>query len=113
MTRVSTVWVGALVLNFATACGAPDSSNDPTSDVTKSAAPMRVVTLAPHLAELMFDISAGDMLVGVSAYTDFPEAATEIPIVSDAFVVDHEKLTLLEPDLLLAWESGTPAHVVE
>ena len=36
---------------------------------------MRIVTLAPHLAELVFAVGAGDMLVGVSSFTDYPAAA--------------------------------------
>jgi iron complex transport system substrate-binding protein len=51
--------------------------------------------------------------VGVSSFTDFPDAARSLPVVSDAFVVDREQLTLLQPNLLLAWESGTPAHVID
>jgi len=74
---------------------------------------LRIVTLSPHLAELAFAIGAGDLLVGVSAYTDFPEAAAVLPVVGDAFNLDHERLALLEPDLLLAWDTGTPVHVVD
>ena len=73
----------------------------------------RVVTLSPHLAELMFAAAAGDKLVGVSAYTDFPAEAAGLPIISDAFMVDQEQLTLLKPDLLLAWSNGTPTHVID
>ena len=73
----------------------------------------RIVTLAPNLTELVFAAGAGDSLVGVSAYSDYPPAAHDLPIVSDAFTVDQEQLILLKPDLLLAWQSGTPAHVVD
>lgn len=73
----------------------------------------RLVTLAPQLTELVFAAGAGSALVGVSAYSDYPPAARAIPVVSDAFTVDQEQLALLRPDLLLAWQSGTPAHVVE
>lgn len=93
------------VLLCVSACQpAPESSDDSSTT--------RIVTLAPHLAELVFAVGAGDQLVGVSAYSDFPPAVTEIPVVSDAFTVDHEALTLLEPDLMLAWESGMPASTV-
>jgi iron complex transport system substrate-binding protein len=61
----------------------------------------------------VFEVQAGDKLVGVSAYTDYPPAANDIPVIGDAFVVDREQLALLKPDMLLAWESGTPTHVVE
>lgn len=74
---------------------------------------LRLVTLAPHLAELVHAVGAGDMLVGVSSWTDFPPEARELPVIGDAFGVDQEQLALLEPDLLLAWESGTAASIVE
>lgn len=74
---------------------------------------LRIVTLAPHLAELVHAVGAGGMLVGVSSWTDFPPEAAALPVVGDAFAVDQEQLALLEPDLLLAWESGTAASIVD
>lgn len=73
----------------------------------------RIVTLAPNLAEIVFAVGAGDRLVGVSAWSDYPRAVLELPEVGDAFSVDLEQLELLAPDLLLVWESGTPAATVE
>ncbi len=73
----------------------------------------RIVSLSPHLAELVFAVGAGERLVGVSAYTDFPEAAANLPVIGDAFMLDLERMTVLNPDLLLAWQSGTPAHVID
>ena len=73
----------------------------------------RIVTLAPNLTELVFAVGAGDQLVGVSAWSDFPSQALELPLVGDAFTVDQEQLALLDPDLLLVWESGTPRHTVD
>jgi iron complex transport system substrate-binding protein len=105
----------AVLLLIVTACDQEDSnrtdaSNDHERD-TRSVT--RVVTLAPNLAELMFAAQAGDQLVGVSAYTDYPPAAAGLPIVGDSFLVDQEQLALLRPDLLLAWENGTPGHVID
>jgi iron complex transport system substrate-binding protein len=73
----------------------------------------RVVTLAPNLTELVYAAGAGDTLVGVSAYSDYPAAALELPVIGDAFMIDQEQLAVLQPDLLLVWQSGTPAHVVD
>ena len=75
--------------------------------------PERIVTLAPHLAELVYAAGAGSRLVGVSAYSNHPAEVGRLPVVGDAFAVDQEQLALLAPDLLLAWQSGTPAHVVD
>jgi iron complex transport system substrate-binding protein len=74
---------------------------------------LRVVTLAPHLAELVFAVGAEGVLVGVSSYTDYPPDAAALPVVGDAFSVDQERLALLQPTLLLAWESGTPVRIVD
>ena len=71
----------------------------------------RVVSLAPHLTELVFSAGAGDHLVGVVAYSDYPEAARSIPRIGDAFNLDFERLAELTPDLVLAWKSGTPGPV--
>lgn len=89
------------------ACAQPADETNTTDTFT------RVVTLAPNLTELVFAAGAGDRLVGVSAYSDFPPAAAARPVVGDAFAVDRESLVLLEPDLVLAWKDGTPAHVVD
>jgi iron complex transport system substrate-binding protein len=73
----------------------------------------RIVTLAPNLTEIVFAAGAGGSLVGVSAYSDYPEAARSLPEIGDAFMIDQERLALLRPDLLLAWDQGTPAHVID
>lgn len=101
---------GALLLALL-ALGSSACDKVPPADTSSTAT--RVVTLAPSLAELAFEIGAGDLVVGVSAWSDYPEAVRDLPIVGDAFAVDHEQLALLNPDLILAWESGMPAHVVD
>ena len=73
----------------------------------------RIVSLAPSLTELVYTIGAGDRLVGVSAWSDYPKQVLALPVVGDAFAVDQEQLRLAAPDLLLVWESGTPAHTVD
>lgn len=72
----------------------------------------RVITLAPSLTELVYAAGAHRQLVGVSAYSDFPEGATHKPQVADATGVSFEALLALKPDLVLAWKSGTrPADI--
>ena len=73
----------------------------------------RIITLAPHLTELVFTAGAGDRLVGVVEFSDFPPAALEFPRIGDAFRLDHEVIAELDPDLILAWVSGTPGEVID
>lgn len=81
-------------------------------EVVLAAPAARIVALAPHLAESAFAAGAGAKLVGVSAHSDFPPEAARIAVVSDATHVDFEALARLEPDLVLAWRSGTRARDV-
>lgn len=74
---------------------------------------LSIVTLAPHLAELVYAVGAGDLLVGVSAYTDYPAETKQLPVIGDAFGLDQERLAIIQPDVLLAWRSGTPVHVID
>lgn len=73
----------------------------------------RIVSLSPHLTELTFAAGAGQKLVGVVDYSDYPEAAAELPRIGDAFRVDYEVISLLNPDLVLAWRGGTSRETIE
>jgi iron complex transport system substrate-binding protein len=73
----------------------------------------RVITLSPHLAELACAAGACERLVGVVAWSDFPERVTQLPQVGDAFAVNVEQVVSLRPDLVLAWDGGTPRATVE
>lgn len=66
----------------------------------------RIVTLSPHLTEWIYSLQAQDRLVGVSAFSDYPEAAAELPVIADYQGVDFTALMALEPDLVLAWGGG-------
>jgi iron complex transport system substrate-binding protein len=71
----------------------------------------RIVALAPHLTELVYAAGAGDRLVAVGKYSDFPPEARSKPVISDAFAVNYEALAQLKADLVLVWGSGTPERV--
>ena len=85
-------------------CRAPERS-------PAAASPRRVVALAPNLTEIVFALGAGDRLVGVSEYSDYPEAARSIPRVG-GLEVDPEKVVALRPDLVLAIAEGNAQSAV-
>ena len=66
----------------------------------------RIVALAPHVVENVYSAGAGEHLVGVVAYSDFPQAATTLPIVGGYAQTNLEKILELQPDLVIAWQSG-------
>src|SRR5258708_17567805 len=66
----------------------------------------RIVTLAPHLAEIAFAAGAGAKLAGVSSFSRHPAEAERLPVVAGHGRGDSERLIALRPDLVLAWQSG-------
>jgi iron complex transport system substrate-binding protein len=73
----------------------------------------RIVSVAPNLTELLFAAGAAEQVVGVSAYSDYPEAARSLPRIGDAFRLDYERIVALAPTVAVVWETGTPAGVAE
>ncbi len=71
----------------------------------------RLITLAPHLTELVYEAGAGDQLIAVSSWSDYPPEAANLPQVSDAFHADYEAILQLKPDLILLWKEGTPVQI--
>ncbi len=69
------------------------------------------MALAPNLTEIVFALGGGGSLVGVSEYSDFPEAARRIPRVG-GLEVDAEKVAALHPDLVLAVAEGNARGTV-
>ncbi len=72
-----------------------------------------MISLAPHLTELVYAAGAADKLVAVTAYSDYPEAAKALPQVGDSSNLDLERIVMLKPDLVLAWKSNVSPFAVE
>ena len=73
----------------------------------------RIVSVAPHLTELLFAAGAGDRVVGVDAWSDFPAAARRLPRVGDSAQLDLERIVALRPDLVVVWADGTAARQLQ
>ena len=68
----------------------------------------RIISLAPHITELLFSAGAGDAIVAVTEYSDYPETAKSITRVGGGGSLDMEGIIALQPDLVVAWQSGNP-----
>jgi iron complex transport system substrate-binding protein len=101
------------VLYVAPACATIVLPQPGGGKLVLNEAAQRIVTLAPNLTELVFAAGAGDRLVGVVEYSNFPPAARQVPRVGDAFRIDLESVLALSPDLVIAWPSGNPPGALE
>jgi vitamin B12 transport system substrate-binding protein len=74
--------------------------------VSSVAAEQRIVALAPHIVEMLFDIGVGENIVGTVSYADYPEAALKIPRIGGYHGIQIEKILELKPDVVIVWPSG-------
>ena len=65
--------------------------------------PQRIVSavsLAPSATEMLFAAGAGERVVGVTTYCNFPEAAKSIEKVGDTQTPNIERIIALKPDVV-------------
>jgi iron complex transport system substrate-binding protein len=97
----------------AKAFGAISVQDDAGKTVTLQKPAQRVVSLAPHVTELLFAAGGGARIVGTVSYSDFPEAAKHIPLIGDNRQIDMERVMALKPDLLVVWQHGNSEGQIE
>lgn len=68
-----------------------------------------IIALAPHVVEMLYDIGAGDQIIGTTAFADYPEQAKNIPRIGNYVRLQLERVIELQPDLIIAWKSGNPS----
>ncbi len=81
-----------------------------TRVLAAAATPLRIVSLSPHITELLFAAGAGAQVVGVDDSSDYPAAVAGIARVGEPTALDVEGLLRLRPTLIVLWDSGTPAR---
>jgi iron complex transport system substrate-binding protein len=66
-----------------------------------AAAPMRIVSLAPSVTEILFALGAGTNVVGVSQYCDYPPEVLKLPKVGTFLTPNLEAIIALRPTLVI------------
>ena len=62
----------------------------------------RIVSLAPSLTELVFAMGAGNRIVGVTRFDNYPPEVSKLPKVGGFIDPNIEAVVELKPDLVLA-----------
>lgn len=68
---------------------------------TANGAPQRIISLSPTHTEMMFAIGAGDLLVAVDDYSNYPAEALDVPHELSGYEPNVEAIAAYEPDLVL------------
>jgi iron complex transport system substrate-binding protein len=102
------LYAGAVLWCFA--IGAAPASVVVTDDAGRTvelAQPARrIVSLAPHVTEMVYAAGAGGRLVGTVQFSDFPPPAKRVARVGGYAGFDLEAIVALRPDLVIGWPSG-------
>jgi iron complex transport system substrate-binding protein len=115
LSRLASLICAALVACvFAPSAQATVSATDDTGATVTLAAPaQRVISLAPHVTELIYAAGGGAKLVGAVSYSDYPPAAQQVPRVGDNTALDLERIVALKPDLIVVWRHGNAQSQLE
>jgi iron complex transport system substrate-binding protein len=84
-------------------------TDDAGHTITLNRPAQRIVSLAPHTTELLYAAGAGDAVVGVSEYSNYPPQAAKIVSIGGSASLDIERIISLKPDLIVGWNSGNQA----
>ncbi len=96
----------ALLLIANAAQAAVSVVDDAGQTVTLAQPARRIVSLAPHVTELLFAAGGGERIVGTVSYSDYPPQARDIPRVGDNKALDLERIAAMKPDLVVVWRHG-------
>lgn len=99
--RAALGWVGAALLGAASGCqaAAPEAEAPPQA--------ARIVSLAPNVTEIAFEIGLGPQIVGVSSFDTYPPEVASRQRLGGLLDPDLERLTALKPDLILLNAAAT------
>lgn len=88
---------------------ATDEASAPTTDGESTDSddiPQRIVSLSPTHTETLFAIGAGDLVVAVDDFSNFPAEALELPNELSGFEPNIEAIAAYEPDLVVLSGDG-------
>lgn len=73
----------------------------------------RIITLTPHATEILHAAGGAAHLVGTVVSSDFPPSARQVPRVGDGITVNAERILVLQPTHLIAWQRTGAAREAE
>jgi iron complex transport system substrate-binding protein len=106
------VFLALLALCGTLAQAAVSVVDDSGKQVVLARPAQRVISMAPHVTELLFAAGGGARIVGAMNYSDYPAEARRIPLIGSDNQIDLERVIALKPDLLIVWQSGNTARQI-
>ena len=73
--------------------------------------PGRIVSLAPSVTEILFDLGLGDQIIAVTTFCDYPPEATDKPKIGGYSNPSIESIVAMKPDLVVMIDDGNPLEI--
>ncbi len=80
-----------------------------TTLAPNTAKELRIITLAPHLAELVAALGLSSQIIAVSEHTDFPVKLQKLPTIASYQGANIAQIIRLNPTHILSWKGGNRA----
>lgn len=112
---------------FLAACGTSENASDTTvavestiaeatypvtvGELTLDAQPVHIVSLSPSATEMLYAIGAGDQVVAVDEFSNYPQEAVALGTTLSGYEPNIESISSYEPDLVIV--SYDPGGLVD
>jgi iron complex transport system substrate-binding protein len=106
-------WIAVIILCVCTPAPAKTVTDQLGRAFDLPDNPQRIVSLAPSITEIIFELNQGGRLIGVTQYSNYPAEASTLPKVGSYIRLDLEKIVALKPDLCIGIKDGNPREAVE
>jgi len=73
--------------------------------------PARIISLAPNLTEIIYDLGLGDRVVAVSRYCNYPPEVEAKPKIGGMSNPSLEAIVAMRPEMVLLTEDGNPREI--
>ena len=110
--KITALFTAFLLLLFAAGgVSAVTITDDLGVTVTIENPPERIVSLSPANSEILFALGLDEKIVGVTEYCTYPEAALSKEKIGGFSTVNIEKVSVLNPDLIVAADGNSEETV--
>jgi len=75
--------------------------------------PKRIVSLAPNVTEILYDLGLGNSVIAVSTYCNYPPEVTGKPKIGGMSNPSLEAIVALKPDVVVLTDDGNPQEIAE
>jgi iron complex transport system substrate-binding protein len=105
--------LGFIILFWFTPCLSATFIDALGRTVTLKTTPVRIVSLAPSLTEILYYLGLGDRVAGVTQFSYYPPESTRKPKVGSYINLNVERIISLNPDLAIGTKDGNKPAVVK